>query len=146
MQQNADPGAALAPSAMEALRLPAAFDATAHATAMDIDAVLSQDERQAAAFDAKVAAYRDAGLPHLLTFRGTQVFDPSRFAWPPFLHPQGRQLSRLLAVRCRTGRLPLCPRVDVARDCHSQQGIAAGWEPVQLCPAPQRGCGKRPIL
>jgi hypothetical protein len=90
MQQDADPGAALAPSAMESLRLPAAFDATAHATAMDIDAVLSQDERQAAAFDAKVAAYRDAGLPHLLTFRGTQVFDPSRFAWPPFLYiPKG---------------------------------------------------------
>jgi hypothetical protein len=81
---------------------------------------------------------------HLLTFRGTQVFDPSRFAWPPFLYiPKGANSRDYwpFAAAPDDHRYALewtSPATATAN--------AAGWDPVQLCPAPQRGCGKRPIL
>ncbi len=72
--------------AMESLRLPAAFNESAHKTALDIDAFLKQDERPVAALDAKVAAHREVTLSHLLTHHGKQTFDPSLFRWPPSLY------------------------------------------------------------
>lgn len=80
----------VSPEAMDSLRLPAAFDEAAHVTALDIDAFLTQDERSVATLDAKVAAHREVTLSHLLTFHGSQTFDPNRFRWPSFLYiPKG---------------------------------------------------------
>ncbi|KAF0191074.1 MAG: hypothetical protein FD165_2149 [Gammaproteobacteria bacterium] len=76
----------ITPKAMDSLRLPLAFDEAAHATALDIDAFLKQDERPAAALDAKVAAYRDVTLTHLLSHHGKQSFDTNLFRWPPSLY------------------------------------------------------------
>ncbi|GAC1316125.1 MAG: hypothetical protein NVSMB2_08640 [Chloroflexota bacterium] len=75
---------------MESLRLPAAFADAHQKTALDIDALLEQDERPAATLDATVAAHREATLAHLHTLHGKQIFDPTRFRWPAGLYiPKG---------------------------------------------------------
>ena len=80
----------ITPEAIESLGLPAAFDETAREAALDIDVFLTQDERPVVALDAKVAAYRDVALSHLLKFHGTQAMDVNLFRWPAFLYiPKG---------------------------------------------------------
>ena len=76
----------ITPEAMESLRLPAAVDEAGLETALDIDAVLKQDDRSVAVLDAKLSAHREAAQSHLLTLHGSQTFDPSLFRWPPFLY------------------------------------------------------------
>jgi hypothetical protein len=79
----------ITPEAIASLRLPATFDEAIHKTAMDIDAVLGQDERPVATLDAKVAAHREVTLSHLKKFHGKQIFDP-HFPWPSYLFiPKG---------------------------------------------------------
>ena len=74
------------PKTMGSLRLPATFDEAAHATALDIDALLTRDKIPVTALDAKVAAHRDVTLSHLLTHRGKPTFDIHRFRWPDSLY------------------------------------------------------------
>jgi hypothetical protein len=78
------------PEAIESLKLPVVFDEATQVTALDIDAFLTQDERPVATLNAKVAAHRDIALSHLLTHRGTQIFDINLFHWPGSLYiPKG---------------------------------------------------------
>lgn len=80
----------LTPKAVASLELPAAIETASYATALDIDTALAHDEGRAAALEAKVAAHREVTLTHLMTHRGTQVFDPTRFRWPQSLFiPRG---------------------------------------------------------
>lgn len=75
---------------LESLRLPAAFNEAAHATALEIDAFLQQDERPVTLLHDKVTAHREALLSHLVRLRGSLTFDPSLFRWPPHLYiPKG---------------------------------------------------------
>jgi hypothetical protein len=70
----------------EALRLPVQFDDAFHATAVDIDAFLAQDELPAARLEATVAAHREAGTAQLLTHRIKPRLDFELPLWPSSLY------------------------------------------------------------
>lgn len=76
----------ISPEAMKSLKLPAAFDEAAYVTALDIDVLLTQDEKPSGILDTKVANHRDVALSHLLTHRGQQSLDINRFRWPDSLY------------------------------------------------------------
>ena len=75
----------ISPKAMESLRLPSALDEAVIKTALDIDALLTQDDRPAAKLDARLAAHREKAFSNLKTFRGKQIFDINLFRWPSSL-------------------------------------------------------------
>jgi hypothetical protein len=75
------------PAAIESLRIPGAFDEAVHETALDIDALLKQDESPVATLNSKLATYRDLALSNLLKHHGKQSFDiVPWFRWPPSLY------------------------------------------------------------
>jgi hypothetical protein len=76
----------LTPAAVESLKLPAAFDAATHATALDLDGAIAERGTSADALNAKVSAHREATFSNLLTFRGKQSLDVNLFRWPASLY------------------------------------------------------------
>jgi hypothetical protein len=134
------------PEAIESLKLPVVFDEATQVTALDIDAFLTQDERPVATLNAKVAAHRDIALSHLLTHRGTQIFDINLFHWLGLpLYSKRRQRSQLLD-QSRPRRSPLWARLDLTSYCHGEQGLTARRNAVQFQPASQRERTERPVF
>ena len=83
----------ISPESLQSLKLPATFDHFTRLASSDIDAFLSCDKRPEEVFEMKLSAFRDAAQANLLTFRGSQIFDPvgefPTLAWPSDLYIPG---------------------------------------------------------
>jgi hypothetical protein len=81
------------PESLRFLKLPATFDDATQLASSDIDAVLSRDERPGEELELKLSAFRRAAQANLLTFRGSQIFEPAGgfpiLAWPSDLYIPG---------------------------------------------------------
>jgi hypothetical protein len=81
------------PESLQYLQLPPTFDQATQLASSDIDAFLSCDEQPEEAFELKLSAFRHAAQANLLTFRGSQIFDPGgvfpTLEWPSDLYIPG---------------------------------------------------------
>jgi hypothetical protein len=76
----------VSPEAMTSPELPPALARSARDTAEDLDALLGEAPGRDVALDAKVGAYRNVVLTHLLDSTVRRPLDPSLLRWPDFLY------------------------------------------------------------
>jgi len=89
MSDYADTPDDLAPAKEPTPTMPAAFETVAHKTAIDIDAVLTQDELSEDLLKTRLDLHREVTMDHLHSIRGRATIDIAKWRWPEFLFIPG---------------------------------------------------------